>query len=115
MLVAGTPAQVAAGLAAAEPYKQQLQERGVLVVPLPFVTPADGSSSAEAEAAAAAALAPPSAEDLRWRATPIRLGEWQAWFQKQAAMAGKGLGDGLYISLRLDGRVRGSGVGTPPW
>ena len=115
VLIAGTPAQVAAGLAAAEPYKQQLQERGVLVVPLPFVTPPGGGGGAEAEAAAAAALAPPGPEDLRWRATPIRLGEWQAWFQKQAAMAGKGLGEGLYISLRLDGRVRGSGVGTPPW
>lgn len=112
--MAGTPAQVAAGLAAAEPYKQALQERGVLVVPLPFVPPS-GSGGAEAEAAAAAALAPPGPEDLRWRATPIRLGDWQAWFQKQAAMAGKGLGDGLYISLRLDGRVRGSGVGAPPW
>ena len=22
---------------------------------------------------------------------------------------------GLYISLRMDGRVRGSGVGSPPW
>lgn len=114
MLVAGTPTQVAASLAAAEPYKQQLQERGVLVVPLPFMA-ADSSSSAEAVAAADAALAPPGADDLRWRATPIRLGEWQAWFQKQAAMAGKGLADGLYVSLRLDGRVRGSGLGSPPW
>ncbi|KAI7843980.1 hypothetical protein COHA_002518 [Chlorella ohadii] len=114
VLIAGTPAQVAAALAAAEPYKQQLQERGVLVVPLPFMA-ASGSSSAEEEAAAATALAPPGAEDLRWRATPIRLGDWQAWFQKQAAMAGKGLADGLYVSLRLDGRVRGSGLGSPPW
>ena len=22
---------------------------------------------------------------------------------------------GLYVSLRMDGRVRGSGVGSPPW
>ena len=114
VLVAGTPVQVATALAAAEPYKEQLQERGVLVVPLPFMA-ASGSSSEEAEAAAAAALEPPTPDDLRWRATPIRLGDWQAWFQKQAAMAGKGLEDGLYVSLRLDGRVRGSGLGSPNW
>ena len=23
--------------------------------------------------------------------------------------------DGLYISLRIDGRIRSSGVGPPPW
>jgi hypothetical protein len=30
-------------------------------------------------------------------------------------MAGKGTEKGLYVSLRLDGRVRGSGSGAPPW
>lgn len=115
-MVAGTPRQVADALAAAEPYKQQLQERGVLVVPLPFMPESSPSSSGGADAEpAAASLAPPGADDLRWRATAVRQGEWRSWFEQQAKLANKGLEGGLYVSLRLDGRVRGSGVGCPPW
>lgn len=41
--------------------------------------------------------------------------EWKAWFKEQADLAGAKIDRGLYISLRLDGRVRGSGLGPPPW
>lgn len=51
----------------------------------------------------------------RWKATPLRLEQWKAWFDEQTALAGANLDKGLYISLRLDGRVRGSGQGPPPW
>lgn len=51
----------------------------------------------------------------RWRAAAVRPEEWRAWFTEQAGLASAGLERGLYVSLRLDGRVRGSGVGTPPW
>ena len=118
MLIAGSPSQVAAALAGAEPYKQALQERGVLVVPLPFMpepSTSSGGGDAAAAEAAAASLAAPGKEDLRWRATPIRMDDWRRWFEQQAGMAGKTLERGLYVSLRLDGRVRGSGVGSPPW
>ncbi|KAL4418916.1 hypothetical protein ABPG77_003706 [Micractinium sp. CCAP 211/92] len=118
VMIAGTPQQVADALAAAEPYKQQLQERGVLVVPLPFVAggaPSSASPSSSSDTSAAASLAPPGADDLRWRATPVRMDEWRRWFEQQAQLANKGLDGGLYVSLRLDGRVRGSGVGSPPW
>lgn len=119
-MIAGTPSQVAAALAAAEPYKQQLQERGVLVVPVPCVpepaeVEAGPSSSGSMAEAAAASLAAPAADELRWRATALRLDDWRRWFEQQAGMAGKSLAKGLYVSLRLDGRVRGSGVGSPPW
>ncbi len=40
---------------------------------------------------------------------------WKAWFKEQADLAGAKIDRGLYISLRLDGRVRGSGLGPPPW
>lgn len=120
VMIAGTPQQVADALAAAEPYKQQLQERGVLVVPLPFMagdapSAASPSSSGGADASAAPALAQPGADELRWRATAVRMDEWRRWFEQQAKLANKGLEMGLYVSLRLDGRVRGSGVGCPPW
>lgn len=117
VLMAGTPQQVAAALAGAEPYKQQLQERGVLVVPLPFGTSTEGGegSSSGSGDAAAASLAPPGADELRWRATAIRMDDWRRWFEQQAKLANKTLDGGLYVSLRLDGRVRGSGRGAPPW
>lgn len=134
VLVVGSPSQVASAMASAEPFKEQLQERGVIVVPLPFgkepepAPAAPGSSSGDAAEAAAGAssgvvtatatataLTPPSASDLRWRATPLRMDDWRRWFEQQAKMANKPLENGLYISLRLDGRVRGSGTGSPPW
>lgn len=61
------------------------------------------------------ALADAAAVASRWKATAIRQGEWATWFQEQMKTANKKQEKGLYISLRMDGRVRGSGVGSPPW
>ena len=47
--------------------------------------------------------------------TPLRQGEWRQWFDQQMKLAKKQAEQGLYVSLRLDGRVRASGVGQPPW
>ena len=75
-------------MADAEPYKQQLQERGVLVVPLSFISgPSAGDGdSAGSDAAAAALAVAPTAEDVRWRATPLRLGAWRQWFEQQVGV-----------------------------
>lgn len=51
----------------------------------------------------------------RWEGKAIRSGDWKAWFEDQAASAGKSTARGLYVGLRLDGRVRASGEGMPPW
>ena len=51
----------------------------------------------------------------RWKATALRQGDWESWFQTQMKTANKKPEKGLYISLRMDGRVRGSGTGSPPW
>lgn len=45
----------------------------------------------------------------------MRREEWRDWFESQAATAGKNTDAGLYVGLRLDGRVRASGAGCPPW
>jgi hypothetical protein len=95
-------------------------------------------------------LPPPTPEDLRWRASPVRTEEWQEWFSSQLSLTTKvglfaqystrthapthppthppmlTLGKktltnlqssekGLFVGLRLDGRVRASGQGMPPW
>ena len=59
-----------------------------------------------------------------WRAFPFlepqqRAGEWAGWLRQQIATAGKSERDaaatGVYLSLRMDGRVRASGLGAVPW
>lgn len=40
----------------------------------------------------------------------------RAWFDDQLALASKATSDrGLFVGLRLDGRTRSSGMGSPPW
>ena len=51
----------------------------------------------------------------RWRVRPLRLNGWADWFEEQLSGSSAKSGKGLYVSLRLDGRVRGSGTGIPPY
>ena len=51
----------------------------------------------------------------RWRAKPLRLNAWADWFEEQLSASSAKSEQGLYVSLRLDGRVRGSGMGPPPF
>ena len=95
------------------PFKFQLQfceppyavERGVLMVPL--VTPSSSDASVS--------VPPPADEDRRFRATPVYTDRWGAWIDEQKGLAKVADGKGVYVGLRMDGRVRSSGTGTPPW
>ncbi|WIA12497.1 hypothetical protein OEZ85_012530 [Tetradesmus obliquus] len=105
VIAAGTQQQVSEALAAAEPYREQLERRGVLVVPLPVY----GGDAADAMPA-------PGRDELRWRAQPLQPASWREWFDAQLALAPNAVPErGLYVGLRLDGRVRASGMGQPPW
>jgi hypothetical protein len=117
VIIAGTPAQVKSAIEAAEPYKEELAMRGVLVIGLPIYVPGTGGTMTEEETLAAAnsELPPLKKDDLRWRAVPIRTDDWRKWFDDQAAAASKATEKGLYVGLRKDGRVRASGLGCPPW
>ncbi|KAL4377140.1 hypothetical protein GQ457_02G004250 [Hibiscus cannabinus] len=50
-----------------------------------------------------------------WQLTPVYVSEWTEWLNEQKKLAGVSPETPVYLSLRLDGRVRGSGVGYPPW
>jgi hypothetical protein len=154
VLVAGTKQQVEAAVAAAEPFRRELQRRGVVVVAAPIYEDESGGvavagagtnsptavmAAAVAAAAAeqqgqaggggdgqqeaAAAAAKKAADDLlRWRAAVRKPAAWREWFDMQignskasADKGGAGAAKGLFVGLRLDGRVRSSGLGTPPW
>ena len=112
VIVVGTEEQVAQAVAAAEPLREKLAERGLMIVAVPIY---QQSNSSEAADDSGARLPPMKEEDLRWRANPIRIGEWKAWFDEQAAASNKATDQGVYVGLRLDGRVRASGRGCPPW
>jgi len=51
----------------------------------------------------------------RWQAKPLRLKGWAEWFEEQLSVSSAVSQQGLYVSLRLDGRVRASGTGIPPY
>ena len=111
VIVVGSQEQVSNALKLAEKYRQPLMERGVLVIGIPIYP--DGTE-AGAEAGADQEIPALTKEDLRWRANPVRVNEWKAWFDEQAGASGKTVEQGLYVGLRLDGRVRASGRGSPP-
>ena len=41
--------------------------------------------------------------------------KWARWIEEQKAEAKVAAGKGVYVGLRMDGRVRSSGTGIPPW
>ena len=105
VLVAGPRAFVEQAAAGAEPHKAELLRRGVVFVP--FITD-DTERLARGNADTDDA-------EKRWRVDPIYTNEWTSWLQTQMSAASVQSGSGVYVSLRMDGRVRASGVGQPPW
>lgn len=50
-----------------------------------------------------------------WQLNPVFTSEWESWINEQKKLANVSPDSPVYLSLRMDGRVRGSGVGYPPW
>ena len=107
VIAAGTRSQLASAVEYSSPMKDELVRRGVFLVTLPLF---DDESSSDQP------LEPPSPEDLRWRAMPVQVEEWRAWFRNQQGTRPDVMyARGLFVGLRLDGRVRSSGQGPPPF
>ncbi|KAG6750294.1 hypothetical protein NC652_034064 [Populus alba x Populus x berolinensis] len=94
-----------------EPFTQSLLDRGVLVVPfasngnLPSFEFDEGEEMKELT----------TKRKRLWQLAPIYVSEWSNWLDEQKKLAGVSPESPVYLSLRMDGRVRGSGVGYPPW
>lgn len=58
---------------------------------------------------------PVPTEDRKFRATPLSFDKWNRWLEEQKSEAKIGDGVGVYVGLRMDGRVRSSGKGAPPF
>lgn len=55
-------------------------------------------------------------EDRRWQLKPSNLEEWSEWVAEQTKSAGiTSPGDNYYVQVQMDGSVRASGAGIPPW
>ncbi|KAB2602041.1 protein LOW PSII ACCUMULATION 1 [Pyrus ussuriensis x Pyrus communis] len=111
VICAGPASFITESFNRSEPFTEGLVERGVLVVPLAT----DGNvPSFEFEESEEAKDITTKRKRL-WQLTPIYVTEWTNWLDEQKKLAGVTSDYPVYISLRLDGRVRGSGVGYPPW
>ncbi|KAL8139014.1 hypothetical protein V2J09_005015 [Rumex salicifolius] len=111
VILAGSPSFIAESFELSEPFTERLLERGVLVVPLVMngqmpIFVFDESEEAKDLTAKRKRL---------WQLLPVYVAEWKGWLDEQKKMANVAPDSPVYMSLRLDGRVRGSGVGYPPW
>ncbi|GAA0140378.1 hypothetical protein LIER_01739 [Lithospermum erythrorhizon] len=111
VILSGPATYILEAFKLSEPHTEGLLERGVLVVP--FAT--DGNlpnfNFDESE----------ESKDITtkrrrlWQLSPMLVNEWSKWLDAQKELANVPPESPVYISLRLDGRVRGSGVGYPSW
>eukprot|EP00238_Polyblepharides_amylifera_P007619 CAMPEP_0196593236 /NCGR_PEP_ID=MMETSP1081-20130531/75112_1 /TAXON_ID=36882 /ORGANISM="Pyramimonas amylifera, Strain CCMP720" /LENGTH=249 /DNA_ID=CAMNT_0041917167 /DNA_START=418 /DNA_END=1167 /DNA_ORIENTATION=+ len=108
VIVAGSAEDVQKHIEAAEPYKVALLERGVVIMPLVLDNGALKEEVKEEKEEKDNAKA-------RWRATPVYTDKWRSWLNTQMKSVNVGEGMTVYLSLRMDGRVRGSGKGCPQW
>lgn len=73
-----------------------------------------GKEESPASAPSSSGKAPDLKPDQRFEIQPYNKDEWFAWLrnlQKEANVTG----DHLYVQVQLDGSVRSSGIGLPPW
>ncbi|PAN39002.1 hypothetical protein GQ55_7G204900 [Panicum hallii var. hallii] len=116
VIVAGPGEFVAESFRRSQPLLRELAERAVLAVP--FAT--DGNAP-ELRLDGAGEGGVDDDDDLArrsrrlWQLTPVYTTEWAQWLDDQKKLAGVPPDSPVYLSLRMDGRVRGSGVGYPPW
>ncbi|KAL3328387.1 hypothetical protein AABB24_035831 [Solanum stoloniferum] len=111
VILAGPSAFISECFKLSAPFTEDLLERGVLVVP--FAT--DGISPSFEFEENDELEEKISRRKRLWQLAPIYATEWTKWIDEQKKLAGVSPESPVYLSLRLDGRVRGSGVGCPSW
>lgn len=55
-----------------------------------------------------------SIQDKKWQLEAHDSAEWLAWLDEQKKTANV-KGDHVFVQIQLDGTVRSSGLGSPPW
>ncbi|GAB2281897.1 hypothetical protein Dimus_016461 [Dionaea muscipula] len=113
VILAGPGSFIKESYKLSEPYTEGLLDRAVLVVP--FAT--DGElPSFEFQENQDLELEELTKRRRRvWQLLPVFVSEWSKWLDEQKKLSNVSSDSPVYMSLRMDGRVRGSGVGYPPW
>ncbi|KAH6813731.1 LOW PSII ACCUMULATION-like protein [Perilla frutescens var. frutescens] len=112
VIVAGPASFIEESFKLSVPFSDSLLERGVLVVP--FVI--DGSMPKIEFENEDEEMKEINAKRKRlWQLAPVITADWTKWLDEQKKLANVSPESPVYLSLRMDGRVRGSGVGYPPW
>ncbi|KAL9228285.1 hypothetical protein vseg_003880 [Gypsophila vaccaria] len=111
VILSGPGSFIAESFDRSKPYAEQLLERSVLVVA--FAT--DGQLPAFEFDESADVVDATGKRRRLWQLVPFDISEWSRWINEQKQLANVASESPVYMSLRLDGRVRGSGVGYPPW
>ncbi|KAL5990262.1 hypothetical protein ACLOJK_011159 [Asimina triloba] len=111
VILAGPASFIEESFRLSKPFTESLLERGVLVVS--FATdgnlPSFDFKNSEEEDGIL------EKKKRLWQLRPLYTSEWTTWLDEQKGMANVSSDAPVYLSLRMDGRVRGSGVGYPPW
>ncbi|KAG5567337.1 hypothetical protein RHGRI_002788 [Rhododendron griersonianum] len=111
VILAGPASFISQCFMRSEPYTEGLLERGVLVVPFAI----DGNSPSFEFDESEEMEEMTSRRKRLWQLVPVYTTEWSRWLDEQKKLANVSPESPVYLSLRIDGRVRGSGVGYPPW
>ena len=109
VLFAGDLEYLEKSLEVAEEYKDELIKKGVFLVPV-----------AMDDKAATKLNKPDNAkkDERRFRGSAVNVSQkdgWRDWILEQKKMAKLGDDVGVYVGLRMDGRVRASGKGVAPF
>ncbi|GMY06168.1 protein LOW PSII ACCUMULATION 1, chloroplastic [Fagus crenata] len=111
VICAGPASFIMESFRQSEPFTESLVDRGVLVVPFAI----DGSLPSFEFEENEETKEITSKRKRLWQLAPVNISEWSKWLDEQKKLAGVTSESPVYLSLRMDGRVRGSGVGYPPW
>lgn len=143
IVIAGTRGWVQRTLKSAEPYRNAIKDRGIELIPVVVnggEDPDDKIRALKAEMAAeskaakgfsksARKTAPATDDDdaggnKKYEVTvgkkkivAVNAQDWEKWLNVITKDAGldKGAMSNVYVQIQLDGSVRASGVGAPPW
>lgn len=128
VVLAGNESYLKKATNAASTYQTQLMERGVFLVPVLLDGTSrtkstgrrssgfgDASKSSGGEGASPSTSAPALGQARKWKVQPVDEDEWQSWLEEQLSLSGAVEGENVYVQVQLDGSVRASGSGIPPW
>eukprot|EP00249_Psilotum_nudum_P010227 c22411_g1_i1 orf=788-1864(+) len=122
VIVAGPASYIEEAYKSGVPFISDLVERGVLVVPyctdgtVPRLQHFTSDLDIQGGQASQYSNSEKTSQAWKlWRAVPIYTSEWARWLREQKQLASVPDDKPVYLSLRMDGRIRGSGIGFPPW